>query len=89
MDFVMQQLDVNGNFCVDPSLIPWEVPRIIANPNNVPASIRRETVPDFLYDRRAGWVTFYGIQLEPDCVEIRVFSVIGGARSVDYASFYI
>lgn len=90
MDFSMQQLDVNGNFCVDPELIPWEVARIIGGhaPANKPAAARVERIPDYVQDTRGGTITFYGIQLEPDCVEIRVFAVLTGLQSVEYASFY-
>lgn len=89
MDFVMQQLDVNGNFCVDPSLLSWEVAGVVLAPRGAGAGGSRvNRRPDYLYDRTGGTVTFYGIKPETDCVEIRIFSVFAGQRSVEYASFY-
>lgn len=84
MDFSMQQIDANGDFCIDPRLIPWEVPRQVASGGKV----KVVSIADYIEDKTGGTVTFYGVQLEPDCVEVRVFAILGGARSVDYASFY-
>lgn len=88
MEFAIQQVRSDGVMCVDEEGDSWQAARVL-NQLDTRMPVKVVFVPGNMKNSRSGMVTAYGIQLEADCAEIRLFTYLAGQRSVEYASFFV
>jgi hypothetical protein len=89
LEFLIQQIDINGDPVTDTVLQTYYVPRPVQHSGKQGGSLAlANRTPSDMIDPAKGIVTIVNINREADTVEVRIFARLAGFRSINPARFY-